>query len=69
MNTLIEFLEENNVRLSMGDRWLCVEKEHDEERTPLYTVYHRGVGTRKTRTLYEGHYLSTALQFLKGDVE
>ena len=70
MNELIEFLVNQSSHVSYQDRWMCCREEQDEfQHSILYTVYQRRYGQRKTRTLYEGFYLSTALQFLQGDTE
>jgi len=66
MEMLLEFLAESNARVSYSDRWLIVEKDKDSEDN-CYTVYKKGHG--KAKRLYEGYYLSTAVSFLKGDVE
>lgn len=63
INDLIAFLAESNARVSYGGRWMVIEKDADGL---TYTVYDHP--RRKTVILYEGHYLSTALEFLKGDV-
>lgn len=65
---LIDFLRDSNARVSYADRWLVVDKDEDNEDN-CYTVYQKSYGRIKTSTLYEGYYLSTALEFLKGDVE
>lgn len=61
--TIIEFLIENNSRITCDGRWLVAEKNKGED--VLYTVYEHQ--RRKTITLYAGYYLSTALRMLKGD--
>jgi hypothetical protein len=68
MNELLEFLRDNNARVSYMGRWLITEKDEDNDDN-CYTVYDKSYGRRKAKKLYEGYYLSTAIAFLKGDVE
>lgn len=63
-NSIIEFLINNNARISNGDTWLVVNKIGKDI---FYTVYKKSYGQRKTSTLYDGVYLETALMFLKSE--
>lgn len=65
LNELLEFLAEKPARVSYGDRWLCVTSDGNEV---TYTVYQRTFGQRKTRTLYDGSTLATAIKWLSGDL-
>ena len=68
MNSLVEFLSDNNARVSFESKWMCAKKEEKSEDV-LYTVYERTYGKKKTTVLYEGYYLSTAIKFLSGKVQ
>ncbi len=65
MNILIEFLRDENARISLGDKWMCVSGVGEDI---IYTVYERKYRARKTTELYMGAYLSTALAFLNGEL-
>jgi hypothetical protein len=60
-NKILEFLENENARLSLGDRWLVVDKEAGG-----IIVHEHKYGKHKTSTLYAGNNLGTALDTLKG---
>lgn len=62
---LIELMADKNARITLGDKWLVVEKESN--RDFLYTVNQRSYGKRKTTTLCETHYLDIALINLRKD--
>ena len=52
MNNTIEdilFDEDENIRLSNGDRWLIGEIEDDGTR--VFAIYERKYGARKTKTI------------------
>ena len=63
-NSIIEFLINNNARISNGDSWLVV---NEVGKDTFYTVYKKSYGRKKTSTLYNGIYLETALMFLKSE--
>ena len=67
MEKLLEFLaKENNARVIFEDKWMCVTAEKEGN---IYAVYQRAIGKRKTTTLYEGHFLTTAVMWLSGEIE
>lgn len=66
MDKLIEFLRDENARISFGDKWLCVSGEGEDVK---YTVYQRKYGAKKTTELYFGIILGVALAYLSGEIQ
>ncbi len=58
MDRIADFLSKNPCRLSFGDKWMVAGNEGGDI---IYTVYVRPYRARKSKVLYRGAYLETAL--------
>jgi hypothetical protein len=63
-NKILEFLSEENVRLSAGNRWLVVD---EIETCYEITVYEHCYGCHRPTTVYAGFSIDDALEALKGE--
>ena len=61
MQALIDFLKNNNARVTYGDKWLVGHEPN------TWRVYQHPYGARKTITLYDGDNLFEAVSILQGD--
>jgi len=66
MNTLLDFLANTNSRISLGDRWLTVERYGLEYQ---FTVREQKYGQKKSRVIYQGMIEGDAVIMLQAEEE